>query len=182
MPRPDFPLGALGRGQPPLAPLCRQRPDGIVLAVVGAHLSGMPLNHELRASSATFLEATATAPDYRLYALAGSEPAKPGLLRVAEGSGAAIAVEALGHGGGSLRPLHGCVPPPLSIGTIRLADGRQVKGFLAEAQAVAGARDISSFGGWREFRCPSGAVMRRIVRRGEGIDRRPGQVSAMMLT
>jgi allophanate hydrolase len=146
-----LPLGALGREQPPLAPLPPAAPGGIVLAVVGAHLSGMPLNRELRASSATFLEATATAPDYRLYALAGSEPAKPGLLRVADGSGAAIAVELWVMAPEAFGRLTAAVPAPLSIGTIRLADGRQVKGFLVEAQAVAGARDISSFGGWREF-------------------------------
>jgi allophanate hydrolase len=143
-----LPLGALGRRQPPLAPL-PAAPGGIVLAVVGAHLSGMPLNHELHASSATFLEATATAPDYRLYALAGTDPAKPGLLRVAGGT--TITVELWVMPAEAFGRFTAAVPPPLSIGTIRLADGRMVKGFLVEAQAVAGARDISSFGGWRNF-------------------------------
>jgi allophanate hydrolase len=148
----DLPLGALGAAQPglehiPAAPAA----DEVALAVVGAHLSGMSLNGELRSLSARFLETTVTAPDYRLYALAGTHPAKPGLLRVADGAGAAIAIEAWALQIDAFGRFVAGVPAPLSIGTIRLADGRAMKGFLVEAEAAAGARDISSFGGWRAF-------------------------------
>ena len=128
--------------------LRRQRAKSRI-AVVGAHLSGMPLNGELRSAGGRLLERTKTAPHYRLYALAGTKPPKPGLLRVKNGAGAAIESKS----GRCRTPAFGrfvaAVPPPLSIGTLELADGSAVKGFLVEAEAVAGARDISSFGGWR---------------------------------
>jgi allophanate hydrolase len=125
--------------------------DAVLLAVVGAHLSGMPLNHELRAHGSRFVVATATAPDYRLYALPGAIPPKPGLLRVAAGQGSAITLELWAMPLEAFGRFAAAVPLPLSIGSVRLADGRWVKGFLVEAEAVNGARDISSFGGWREF-------------------------------
>ncbi len=146
-----LPLGALGVPQPPLAPLTEALGDDVAIAVVGAHLSGMPLNHELIAHEARFVEAIATAPDYRLYALAGTNPPKPGLLRTAAGGGAPIEVEVWAMPAEPFGRFVAAVPPPLSIGSIRLADGRLVKGFLVEAEAVAGARDISEFGGWRKF-------------------------------
>jgi len=151
-----LPLGALGREQPALAPLPDAFGDAVPLAVVGAHLSGMPLNHELRAHQAGFVAATATAPDYRLYALPGTTPPKPGLLRVAAGQGSAIAVEVWAMPPEPFGRFTAAVPPPLSIGSVRLSDGRWVKGFLVEAEAVKGARDISGFGGWREFVAKSG--------------------------
>jgi allophanate hydrolase len=125
--------------------------DEIAIAVVGAHLSGMPLNGELKALGARLLEATTTAPDYRLYALSASNPAKPGLLRVAAGKGSAIAVEIWALRAEGFGRFVAAIPSPLSIGTLRLADGRAVKGFLVEADAVTGARDISGFGGWRYY-------------------------------
>jgi allophanate hydrolase len=146
-----LPLGALNRKPPPLAALPDECSDAVMLAVVGAHLSGMPLNHELRALGSRFIAATATAPDYRLYALPGAVPPKPGLLRIAAGQGSAIAVEVWAMPPEAFGRFTAAVPPPLSIGSVRLADGRWVKGFLVEAEAVNGARDISSFGGWREF-------------------------------
>ena len=151
-----LPLGALNRKPPPLAALPDERSDAVMLAVVGAHLSGMPLNHELRAHGSRFIAATATAPDYRLYALPGAVPPKPGLLRVAAGQGSAIAVEVWAMLPEPFGRFTAAVPPPLSIGSVRLADGRWVKGFLVEAEAVNGARDISSFGGWREFLAKTG--------------------------
>ena len=145
-------LGALGLAQPPLAPLSAAPATGeIPLAVVGAHLGGMPLNGELKSLGARLLESALTAADYRLYALAGTRPAKPGLLRVAPDAGAAIEVEIWALPAEPYGRFVAAVPAPLSIGTIRLADGRTMKGFLVEAAAVAGARDISSFGGWRAF-------------------------------
>ena len=151
-----LPLGALGRKQPPLAALPDALAGAVPLVVVGAHLSGMPLNHELRAHQAQFVAATTTAPDYRLYALPGTTPPKPGLLRVAAGAGCAIAVEVWAMPPEPFGRFTAAVPPPLSIGSVRLADGRWVKGFLVEAEAVNGARDISGFGGWREFVAKAG--------------------------
>jgi allophanate hydrolase len=147
-----LPLGALALRQPglavhPAAPAA----DEVALAVVGAHLSGMSLNGELKNLGARFLQATSTAPDYRLYALADSTPRKPGLLRVANGAGVAIEVEIWALTTAAFGYFVAAVPPPLSIGTLDLADGRRVKGFLVESEAVAGARDISSFGGWRAY-------------------------------
>jgi allophanate hydrolase len=148
----SLPLGALGLPQPPL-PAIPPAPgaDEIAIAVVGAHLSGMPLNGDLKALGARLLEATSTAPDYRLYALSGSNPPKPRLLRVAPGKGHAIAVETWALRAESFGRFVAAIPSPLSIGTLRLADGRAVKGFLVEADAIAGALDISSFGGWRAY-------------------------------
>ena len=111
----------------------------------------MPLNGELRQRNARFLEATLTAPDYRLFALPNCAPPKPGLLGVAPGAGTAIEVEiwALSHE--AFGRFVAEVPPPLAIGTVTLADGRRVKGFLVEGQATVGAEDISKLGGWRAF-------------------------------
>jgi allophanate hydrolase len=147
-----LPLGATGRAQPPLVePPSALRDGEIPLAVVGAHLSGMALNGELRLRNARFVEETTTTDDYRLYALTGVTPPKPGLLRVADGEGAAITVEVWALSPAEFGRFVGDIPPPMSIGTVRLADGGSAKGFLVEARAIDGARDISSFGGWRAF-------------------------------
>ncbi|MBX9710105.1 MAG: allophanate hydrolase, partial [Xanthobacteraceae bacterium] len=131
--------------------------DGeIVVAVVGAHLSGMALNGELRALSGRLLEATATVPEYRLYALKGTVPAKPGLLRVADGEGVSIAVETWALSAEAFGKFVAAIPPPLSIGTLRLASGASVKGFLVEPAALKGAQDISKFGGWRAYMAAQG--------------------------
>jgi allophanate hydrolase len=126
-------------------------PDAIELVVVGAHLSGLPLNAELLALGATLVRATRTAPVYRLFELPGTTPRKPGLLRTSGGDGSAIDVEVW-----SLRPdafgaFVSRIPSPLGIGTLQLADGSAAKGFLVEACAVAGALDISTHGGWRRY-------------------------------
>jgi len=147
-----LPLGALKAPQPPLAKSSAMVMDGeIPIAVVGAHLSGMPLNGQLREAGGRFIEQSVTAAHYRLYALAGTKPAKPGLLRVKNGAGVAIEVEIWALSESAFGRFVAAVPPPLSIGTLDLDDGRSVKGFLVEAQAVDGARDISSFGGWRAY-------------------------------
>jgi allophanate hydrolase len=147
-----LPLGATGEPQPPLATPSLPAKHEIAVAVVGAHLSGMPLNGELRSFGARLVAETTTAPDYRLFALAGTTPPKPGLLRVAPGSGTAIAVEIWTIPSDRFGGFIATVAPPLSIGTLTTADGRQVKGFLVEAEATRGARDISAFGGWRAFK------------------------------
>jgi len=145
-------MGALGEPLPPLVTHKSALADGeIALAVVGAHLSGMPLNGELKSFGARLLEQAATAPDYRLFALAGTKPAKPGLLRVADGDGGAVEVELWALSAAAFGRFVAAVPPPLSIGTLRLSDGREAKGFLLEAAATAGARDITRFGGWRAY-------------------------------
>jgi allophanate hydrolase len=147
-----LPLGALNVPQPPPASAPAQPGKGeIPLAVVGAHLSGMPLNRELRTAGARLLERGVTAPHYRLYALAGTQPPKPGLLRVKNGAGVTIEIEVWALSETAFGRFVAAVPPPLSIGTLELADGRTVKGFLVEAEAVVDARDISAFGGWRAF-------------------------------
>lgn len=132
------------------APL-RATPDRIEIAVVGAHLSGLPLNHELTSLGGTFLRAVNTTPDYRLFALPNTTPPKPGLLRVADGSGAGIATEVWSIDAQGFGMFVSKIPAPLGIGTLRLADGTMVKGFLAEAEALKGAEDISRYGGWRAF-------------------------------
>ncbi|AMN40680.1 allophanate hydrolase [Rhodoplanes sp. Z2-YC6860] len=147
-----LPLGALKLAQPPLAPLSRApAPNEIALAVVGAHLSGLPLNHELRNLGARLLQATSTAPDYKLFALPGGPPRRPGMLRVAAGQGSAIELETWAMSAEAFGRFVANVPPPLSIGTLKLADGSAVKGFLVEAEAITGAQDISGFGGWRAY-------------------------------
>jgi allophanate hydrolase len=147
-----LPLGAIAALQPEVkAQTAEPASDEIALAVVGAHLSGMPLNDELKKLGARFLRATSTAPEYRLYALSQTTPRKPGLLRVASGAGVAIAIELWALTPEAFGRFVAAVPPPLAIGTLQLADRRCVKGFLVEAEAVTDALDISDFGGWRAF-------------------------------
>ena len=105
----------------------------------------------LRAHGARFLAAAQTAADYRLFALDGQAPARPGLLRVAAGQGVSVALEIWALPAAGFGRFVASVPSPLSIGTVTLADGRGLKGFLVESDAVNGARDISQFGGWRKF-------------------------------
>lgn len=146
-----LPMGATDRVQPPLAPGKEQPRDGVLLAVVGAHLSGMALNGELRVLGATFVKSTTTSADYRLFALDGTVPPKPGLLRVADGTGHAIAIEIWELTSEAFGRFVAAIPSPLGIGTLRTAEGDAVKGFLVEAAAVTTARDISHHGGWRAF-------------------------------
>jgi allophanate hydrolase len=127
-------------------------PSGrIEIAVLGAHLSGLPLNRELIDLGASFSREVETTPDYRLFALPGSVPAKPGLLRVAEGAGSAIKAEIWTLDPAGFGDFVARIPAPLGIGTIRLSDGGSVKGFLVEAEAVKAAEDVSRFGGWRAY-------------------------------
>jgi allophanate hydrolase len=122
--------------------------------VVGAHLSGLPLNSQLTERGATLVAATTTAAAYRLHALPGTTPPKPGLQRVATGAlpaGAAIAVEVWAMPQSAVGSFLALIPPPLGLGSIELADGSTVHGFLCEAHALAGAQDISHHGGWRAY-------------------------------
>src|SRR5579859_3023573 len=136
-------MGAKCLTQPPLVPLPATAGDDLTIAVVGAHLSGMALNGELRTLGGRLIERAVTAPDYKLYALATTPP-KPGMLRVDPGKGSSIELEIWALSAASFGQFVAAVPPPLSIGTIRLSDSRSVKGFIVEACAVEGARDISA--------------------------------------
>jgi allophanate hydrolase len=140
------PLGATGRAQPP-GP--EQQPAGTTLVVVGAHLSGQPLHHQLSSRHAQLMATTTTAATYRLHALPTSPP-KPGLVRVASG-GAPIEVEVWALDHESFGSFVADVPPPLCIGTVELADGSTSKGFLVEPWAIDGAPDITDHGGWRAY-------------------------------
>jgi allophanate hydrolase len=128
-----------------------QSEETVRLAVVGAHLTGMPLNRELTERNATFVESTRTAADYRLFALKNTTPPKPGLARATPGSGAAIEVELWDIPLRAFGAFVASIPAPLGIGTICLQDGRQVKGFICEAYALNDATDITQFGGWRAY-------------------------------
>ena len=146
-----LPLGATGRQDAP-SPSVRWPASvpTLPITVVGAHLAGLPLNGQLTERGATLREATTTAPHYRLYALPGTTPPKPGLLRVADG-GASIAVEVWDVPIAEVGSFLALIPAPLGIGSIELVDGRRVHGFVCEAHALTGARDVTSFGGWRAF-------------------------------
>ncbi len=125
-------------------------PEVLHLVVVGAHLRGEPLNHELTALGATFVQATRTAAGYRMYALPGALE-KPGLVRVTE-AGRAFEVEVWSVPSARFGELMEKVRSPLCIGTVLLEGGVQALGFLCEAFAVAQARDISEYAGWRDYR------------------------------
>ncbi|MCI4665524.1 MAG: allophanate hydrolase [Neomegalonema sp.] len=144
-------MGATGRPLP-AAPARSAGPteDEIALVAVGAHMSGLPLNSELTSRGGRFLAATETAAEYRLYALPGGPPARPGLLRTAEG-GAPIAVETWALPRAAFGDFIAGIPAPLSIGALKLADGSLVKGFLVEHAGLEGAEDVTRFGGWRAY-------------------------------
>jgi allophanate hydrolase len=143
-------LGATGWRHPAGAPVDEE--EGFVdLVVVGAHLSGMPLNYELTSLSARLIERTRTSACYRLFALEGQTPAKPGLKRVAAGAGGEIEVEVWRLATAAFGLFVSRAPAPLVVGTIELRDGRTLKGFLAEPAAFESALDISAFGGWKAF-------------------------------
>ncbi|MGW7256511.1 allophanate hydrolase [Streptomyces sp. NPDC054834] len=139
---------------------------GLDLFVAGAHLTGQPLNAQVVQAGGTLVGPARTTGDYRLYALA-TEPPKPGLVRVAEGEGDTGGGRVARNGAGGAEPgiegevwrlpaagfgaFTATVPPPMVIGTVELADGRRVSGFLVEPYAVEGAPDITGYGGWRAY-------------------------------
>ncbi|WP_460142054.1 allophanate hydrolase [Pseudomonas sp. S2_E01] len=145
----NLPLGATQRALPAQR-ASAQAPGSVRVAVVGAHLTGMPLNFQLLNRDAVLVEQTTSAPHYRLYALPGTVPPKPGLARVAT-DGAEIIVELWDVPQARFGEFVAEIPPPLGIGNLELADGRWVKGFICEPYVLEGARDITGFGGWRAF-------------------------------
>lgn len=124
----------------------------LALAVVGAHLEGMPLHGQLRERGCRLVARTHTAPAYRLYALPETTPPKPGLARVAAGEGGhAIELEVYEMPLAAVGSFLALIPPPLGLGSVQLADGRWVRGFICEPAALQGATDISAWGGWRAW-------------------------------
>ena len=122
------------------------------IAVVGAHLSGLPLNGQLTERGSRLLRAARTAPRYRLHALPGTTPPKPGLRRVADHeAGVSIEVEVWSMPQAQVGSFLALIPAPLGLGSIELEDGTRVHGFLCEAHALQAAPDISHLGGWRAF-------------------------------
>ncbi|MSQ20195.1 MAG: allophanate hydrolase [Betaproteobacteria bacterium] len=149
----ELPLGA--RLGPPHndALVLRKMPAAaptLLVAVVGAHLAGMPLHHQLVDRGCRLLERTTTSPDYRLYALPGTTPPKPGLARV-DANGVAIEVEVYEMPEGAVGSFLALIAPPLGLGTVRLASGTAVTGFICEPAGLLGASDISAFRGWRAY-------------------------------
>jgi allophanate hydrolase len=147
-----LPLGATGYLLPAAAVL--PAPGGPAagytrLAVAGAHLSGQPLNHQLTERGARLACCCRTAPFYRMYALEGTRPAKPGLIRGESGS--AIEVEVWEVPTEQFGSFVAAVPSPMGIGSLALEDGSEVKGFICEGHAIVGARDITDFGSWRNY-------------------------------
>lgn len=122
----------------------------IQVAVCGAHMQGLPLNPQLTALGGEFVLATTTSPSYLLFALNGFTPPRPGLLRVLE-NGTAISLEIWQLPIENYGKFVASVPSPLGFGTLALADGGQVQGFLCEVYATKNATDISHLGGWRSY-------------------------------
>src|SRR5690554_1161015 len=144
------PLGASDKARPEEVVTYQPAVPTIRVAVVGAHLSGMPLNTQLTERKARLLEQTTTTPNYRLYALPNTTPPKPGLKRVEDG-GAEIVLEVWEMAASEFGSFVDLIPAPLGIGNVELADGRWVNGFICEGYGFTGARDVTDFGGWRAF-------------------------------
>ncbi len=126
-------------------------PGFLPIVVVGAHLTGMPLNPELTTPGGVLLETTRTAPGYRLYALAGTIPPKPGMALDPAFQGKGIEVEVWALPAAAFGTFAARIPAPLGLGKVTLADGRAVSGFLCEAHALTGATEITATGGWRNY-------------------------------
>lgn len=120
------------------------------VAVCGAHLDGLPLNHQLTSRGARRVAEVESSPDYRFYALAGGPPMRPGMVKVSDG-GAAIAMEVWELPAEHFGSFVAGIPAPLGIGKVRLADGSEVPGFICEAIGREGATDITAHGGWRAW-------------------------------
>ena len=128
------------------------QPGWIKVAVCGAHMSGLPLNGELTGRGGRWVATTTTSSDYKLYALPGGPPHRPGLVHVEAGElGTAIDVEVWEMPENEFGSFVARIPVPLGIGTITLASGENVQGFQCERYAIAGAEDITRFGGWRRY-------------------------------
>jgi allophanate hydrolase len=143
-------VGAMQTRTPAPRPAMTVPAGFIPLVVCGAHMQGLPLNHQLRERNAYFLRAARTAPTYRFYALSGGPPRRPGLVRVTHG-GASIDVELWAVPAEHFGRLVAEIPSPLGIGKVVLEDGSEASGFFCEASAVEGAQDITHLGSWRKY-------------------------------
>jgi len=146
----DLPLGKTASKLPPVDADPVDADDRVSIAVVGAHMSGLPLNGQLTALGGRQESTSRTAPLYRFYALPGDPPARPGMLRVAT-AGAAIELEVWSLPAAAVGAFARLIPAPLGLGSIALKDGSTVLGFLCESYATDGARDITALGGWRAY-------------------------------
>jgi allophanate hydrolase len=126
-------------------------PGCILMAVVGAHLTGQPLNWQMTQRKSRHVRTTRTHGDYRLYAVPNTTPPKPGLVYAPGFNGEGIEVEVWAMPEDTVGSFLNAIPPPLSLGTLRLADGSMVKGFLCEPSGIAGAEEITHLGGWRNY-------------------------------
>lgn len=150
-----LPLGATGRAQPAVHAALPVSTDHVRVAVVGAHLTGMPLNFQLTTRQAVLVEETQTARCYRLFALLDGPIKKPGLMRAEQGS--AITVELWDIPLARFGEFVAEIPAPLGIGSLTLANGRVVKGFICEGSALNSALEITEFGGWRNWLATQGS-------------------------
>ena len=132
--------------------------DRIALAVVGAHLSGERLHHQLADRRAALVAATSTSPRYRFHVLDEPAPARPALERVALGEGASIELEVWALEPAAFGTFVAGVAPPLAIGSVELADGAWVSGFVCESGGLVGATDITRYGGWRAWQASASAA------------------------
>jgi allophanate hydrolase len=147
----DLRLGATTQPLAETKPVTPSAATGrIAVAVVGAHLSGQPLNSQLQERNARLIKTTRTASGYSFYALPGTVPAKPGLIFDGRGAGN-IEVEVWEMDEAAFGSFVALIPPPLGIGTLTLADGSLVKSFICEGYAIEGAIDITAYGGWRAW-------------------------------
>jgi allophanate hydrolase len=121
------------------------------MTVVGAHLTGQPLNWQLTERKARLVSTTRTHGDYRLFALANTTPPKPGLVYTPGFNGEGIEVEVWAMPEDAVGSFLNAIPPPLTLGTLRLADGSLAKGFLCEPGGIEDAQEITHLGGWRNF-------------------------------
>jgi len=150
-------LGALDVSLPPhAAPPVVTRDGYVMVAVCGAHMHGLPLNHQLRERGGYLVQVTSTARRYRLFALPGGPPHRPGMIRVNQG-GAAIELEIWALPTEHVGSFIAGIPAPLSVGKIELESGAMVTGFLCEAYAADGAADITRYGAWRTYLTSSAA-------------------------
>lgn len=143
------PLGATGLAQLPADADYRLTNGQVRVAVVGAHLSGLPLNWQLTSRKGRLISSTRTAPKYRFYALPDGK--RPGLIQVKTG-GADIACKVWEMPAHAFGSFVAAIPAPLGIGKLELADGSTVCGFICEGIGVAQAQDITEFGGWLAWR------------------------------
>ncbi|MDR2077259.1 MAG: allophanate hydrolase [Desulfovibrio sp.] len=137
----NLPFGACRR---------QRRRECMEIAVVGAHMRGLALNHQITALGGTFSRTCRTAPRYRMFVLPG-EPARPAILRTDDGCGRALEAEIWNLPMDNVGPFLSGIRPPLSLGTVILEDDKEVKGFLSETYPLASAKEITDLGGFRAY-------------------------------